>query len=59
MLWHFRRFLREQGGATAIEYALIGAGVAVAIIGALGLYADSASALLERTMNAISAALGG
>jgi len=27
-----RRFLREQQGATAIEYALIAAGIAAAII---------------------------
>jgi len=27
-----RRFLRQQGGATAIEYALIAAGVAAAIV---------------------------
>jgi len=28
----FRRFLRQQQGATAIEYALIAAGIAAAII---------------------------
>jgi pilus assembly protein Flp/PilA len=27
-----RRFLRDESGATAIEYALIAAGIAVAII---------------------------
>jgi pilus assembly protein Flp/PilA len=29
----FRRFLREDSGATSIEYALIATGIAVAIIG--------------------------
>jgi pilus assembly protein Flp/PilA len=30
-----RRFLRDDGGATAIEYALIASGVAVAIAAAI------------------------
>jgi pilus assembly protein Flp/PilA len=30
-----RRFLRNESGATAIEYGLIAAGISVAIIGAL------------------------
>ena len=30
-----RRFLRDDGGATAIEYALIASGIAVAIIAAV------------------------
>jgi pilus assembly protein Flp/PilA len=29
------RFLRDESGATAIEYGLIAAGIAVAIIGAV------------------------
>ena len=33
----FGKFLANQSGATAIEYALIASLVAVAIIGALGL----------------------
>ena len=32
----FSAFLRDDSGATAIEYALIAAGIAIAIIGALG-----------------------
>ena len=28
----FKRFLRDQSGATAIEYGLIAAGIAVAIV---------------------------
>jgi len=31
------RFLREESGATAIEYGLICAGIALAIIAAVGL----------------------
>ncbi|HEY6259575.1 MAG TPA: Flp family type IVb pilin [Xanthobacteraceae bacterium] len=32
MLTSIKRFLRDQTGATAIEYGLIAAGIAVAII---------------------------
>jgi pilus assembly protein Flp/PilA len=32
MRWMVRRFRRDQRGATAIEYALIAAGISVAII---------------------------
>lgn len=31
----FKNFLRDQSGATAIEYGLIAAGIAVAIIAAV------------------------
>ena len=31
----FARFLKDQSGATAIEYGLIAAGIAVVIIGAV------------------------
>jgi pilus assembly protein Flp/PilA len=48
-----RRFLQDEGGATAIEYALIASGVAVAIAAAImslgsnlkGLYASTLAAL--------------
>ena len=31
----FKRFLRDESGATAIEYGLIAAGISVVIIGAV------------------------
>lgn len=37
----FRRFLRKQSGATAIEYALIAAGVAGAITATITLLSGS------------------
>ncbi len=36
-----RRFVADESGATAIEYGLIAAGIAVAIIAAVGLLGDS------------------
>jgi len=32
MTSHIKRFIRDEAGATAIEYGLIAAGIAVAII---------------------------
>ncbi len=35
------KFLKDESGATAIEYGLIAAGIAVAIIAAVGLLGNS------------------
>ncbi len=32
MFGHFRQFLKDESGATAIEYGLIPAGISIAII---------------------------
>lgn len=40
-----RRFLRDEGGATAIEYALIAAGVGGAIVLAVTTLGGSVSAM--------------
>mgnify|MGYP003854920051 CR=1 FL=1 len=59
--WEFRtmsfltRFLRDEEGATAIEYGLIAALISVAIIAALMSLEDA----LTSTFNSITAALGG
>ena len=45
----------DAAGATAIEYGLIAAGIAVVIIGGVALIGDS----LEATFNEIGDALGG
>jgi len=50
-----KRFLNDESGATAIEYGLIAALVAVAIIGAVGLLGDRITA----TFDAISDELVG
>lgn len=51
----FARFVKEESGATAIEYGLIAALLSVAIIGTLQLVAGS----LDTTYLAIQAALAG
>lgn len=49
------RFQNDESGATAIEYGLIAALVAVVIIGALQLLGGG----LEETFTSISGSLGG
>jgi pilus assembly protein Flp/PilA len=48
-------FLKNESGATAIEYGLIAAGISVAIIGAL----SNVKTGLNTTFSSISSALGG
>lgn len=47
------KFLREESGATAIEYGLIAAGIAVVIITAVSAVGSS----LKGTFNSVAAAL--
>jgi pilus assembly protein Flp/PilA len=48
-----RKFIRDENGATAIEYGLIAAGIAVAIIAAVGALGTS----LNATFTSVSTAL--
>ena len=50
-----RAFLRDQTAATAIEYGLIAAGIAVAIIAAVNTLGTN----LSGTFSSISSQLGG
>ena len=50
----FSRFVRDESGATAIEYGLIAALIAVAIIGALQLVGTN----LSTTFNSVATNLG-
>jgi len=51
----FKRFANDESGATAIEYGLIAAGIAIAIITAVGTVGDS----LNTTFGDISTELTG
>ncbi len=51
----FSRFVRDESGATAIEYGLIAALIAVVIIGAISAVGTGLSA----TFNSVSSHLGG
>lgn len=49
----FTRFLRDENGATAIEYGLIAAGIAVVIIAAVQLVGTN----LSGTFNSVASAV--
>ncbi|HEU5272616.1 MAG TPA: Flp family type IVb pilin [Xanthobacteraceae bacterium] len=51
----FKRFLRDDSGATAIEYGLIAAGISVVIIGAVNAIGNK----LNLAFTNISDQLGG
>ncbi|MEQ8967932.1 MAG: Flp family type IVb pilin [Azospirillaceae bacterium] len=55
MLSTFKRFLKDESGATAIEYALIAALIAIAIIGGL----QALSTQLNTTFGTVESALAG
>ena len=52
---NLRAFLRDQSGATAIEYALIAVGISITIIASVLLIGTS----LNTTFSGVSSALGG
>ena len=43
------RFLRDESGATAIEYCLIAAGVGIVIIGGISAFANALNASLNKS----------
>ncbi len=53
MIKLLHRFIADKSGATAIEYGLIAAGIAVAIIVAVGLLGDNLSLLFDKLADEI------
>jgi pilus assembly protein Flp/PilA len=51
----FSRFLKDESGATAIEYGLIAAGISVVIIAAVRLLGGTLNGIFE----GLNASLGG
>ena len=49
-----KHFIRDESGATAIEYGLIAAGIALAIVTAVN---NTGGALLNSKFNAVSTAI--
>jgi pilus assembly protein Flp/PilA len=47
-----RRFLRDENGATAIEYAMIAAGIAVAVVGTVTALGTSVSGMFTKVQSA-------
>jgi pilus assembly protein Flp/PilA len=52
----FNRFVKDESGATAIEYGLIAAGIAVAIITAVNAVGTDLSGLFGRISGKLTAA---
>jgi pilus assembly protein Flp/PilA len=55
----FARFVNDESGATAIEYGLIAAGIAVAILTAVQAVGGSLTALFEKVSSDLDTAVGG
>jgi len=56
---NIRHFIRDESGATAIEYGLIAALVSVAAIGALSALGDSLNLIFSYISNTLSDAAAG
>ena len=52
----FSSFIRDESGATAIEYGLIAAIIAVGLIGALSSLKGNLSATFNKVSNAVNTA---
>ena len=50
-----KRFVRDESGATAIEYGLIAAGIAVVIIGAVQLVGSNLTGTFNTVASAVAA----
>lgn len=48
----FRRFLKDESAATAIEYAMIAAGIAVAVVATVTALGSSVSAMFTTVKSA-------
>ena len=57
MIANFRRFLRDEDGATAIEYGLIAALIAVAAVTAMGLLGNELENVFTRVQEEMANAL--
>ncbi|MET0870366.1 MAG: Flp family type IVb pilin [Methyloceanibacter sp.] len=53
------RFLRDESGSTTIEYTLIAAGIAIAILTALNALGGSLGGLFDTLDDKIGASAGG
>ncbi|WP_075291476.1 Flp family type IVb pilin [Pararhizobium arenae] len=50
----FTRFMQDKTGATAIEYGLIAALIAVSLIAGFGAFADSLTAVFDEIVQAMA-----
>jgi pilus assembly protein Flp/PilA len=55
----FKQFLKDESGATAIEYGLIAAGIGVAVITLVGQVGDEIKIMFERLRDTLQTFNGG
>jgi pilus assembly protein Flp/PilA len=55
----FKRFVKDESGATAIEYGLIAALVSVAIIAVLGTLGDNLKSTFQTVSDQLAGTAGG
>jgi pilus assembly protein Flp/PilA len=53
MLISFRRFVRDQRGATSIEYAIIASGVSIVIVGVIATLGSNVKSLYSGLATAL------
>ncbi len=53
MLISLRRFVRDQRGATSIEYAIIASGVSIVIVGAIATLGSNVKSLYSSVATAL------
>jgi pilus assembly protein Flp/PilA len=53
IITQLRRFARDEGGATAIEYALVASGIGVAVAGAIGSLGTNVKGLYTKVLTAM------
>lgn len=53
------QFLRDESGATAIEYGLIISLIFLAIVTALTAFGNTSTGIFNRAMNALTESMGG
>jgi pilus assembly protein Flp/PilA len=56
---HLTRFLRDEGGATAIEYGLIASLVFLVIVTAVTTFGNKTTSIMDTVSAAIAGAIGG
>lgn len=54
LLGNIQRFVRDERGATAIEYALIATGIAVAIVASVSSLGTTVQATYQRVQDAFA-----
>jgi pilus assembly protein Flp/PilA len=56
---HLTRFIRDESGATAIEYGLIASLIFLVIVTSVSAFGNKTTTIMQTVSDAIAAAIGG